>query len=515
MAFRRSREVEAREGEGGRGVLVGLFQVVASRPSGRPHDEPSCGHGEDISTVADLGYTKYEGLRLEPASVNQWLGMRFAAPPTGDLRWKAPQPAPMNNMKYYRLRGYWESELSESVNEDCLYLNVFAPARVTTASKLPVWFFIQGGGYAGNLDQNFNATQVIEESGHSMVFVQINYRVGAFGFLASENIRENGDLNVGLLDQRYALHWVQKYIHFFGGDPDHVVIAGDSAGAGSVAFHMAAYGGRDDKLFVGGVVESSFWPTHRKVSDMEFQFDRFAANVSCGPDEAPDGNVMDCLRSKDTAVLQSADYAQAFPGLTSPAEWYFLPVVGGDFSQDLLYNQFERGSIVKVPVLVGDDTDEGTGFVPNATNITEFLEFMKDNFPKLSAKDLQHISAAYPENGLDMFPSHANYFAATANAYGENTFTCPDQVWNYRYNVEDRDTVAAGYGVPHVSEKTAIYGVNNTGPCDGCSYATHNASMVPIVMHYWISFIKHLNPNVEKHFTAPEWQPWIQRCGHA
>ncbi|RMY78182.1 hypothetical protein D0864_09324 [Hortaea werneckii] len=65
-------------------------------------------------------------------------------------------------------------------------------------------------------------------------------------------------------------------------------------------------------------------------------------------------------------------------------------------------------------------------------------------------------------------------------------------VWNYRYNVEDRDTVAAGYGVPHVSEKTAIYGVNNTGPCDGCSYATYNAPMVPIVMHYWISFIKHL-----------------------
>lgn len=326
-----------------------------------------------------------------------------------------------------------------------------------------------------------------------------------------------------------ALHWVRKYIHLFGGDPDHVVIAGDSAGAGSVAFHMAAYGGRDDNLFVGGVVESSFWPTHRKVSDMEFQFDRFAANVSCGPDDAPDGSVMDCLRSKDTAALQSADYAQGFPGRTSAAEWYFLPVIDGDFSQDLLYNQFEQGSIVKVPVLVGDDTDEGTGFVPNATNTTVFLDFMKDNFPKLSTEDFQRISAAYPEDGFDMFPLHADYFAATANAYGENTFTCPgievsnsiaaylspDQVWNYRYNVEDRDTVAAGYGVPHVSEKTAIYGVNNTGPCDGCSYATYNAPMVPIVMHYWISFIKHLNPNVEKHFTAPEWQPWIQQCGHS
>ncbi|KAI6871338.1 hypothetical protein KC323_g1925 [Hortaea werneckii] len=431
MAFRRSREVEAREEEGGRvvnalfihansssvmmrmtlrGVLVGLFQVVASLPSGRPQHEPSCGHGEDISTVVDLGYSKYEGLRLEPASVNQWLGMRFAAPPTGDLRWRAPQPALMDDTEILSATrfgatclGYWESELSDSVNEDCLYLNVFAPANATTASKLPVWFFIQGGGYAGNLDQNFNAMQVIEESGHSM---------------------------------RYALHWVQKYIHLFGGDPDHVVIAGDSAGAGSVAFHMAAYGGRDDKLFVGGVVESSFWPTHRKVSDMEFQFDRFAANVSCGPDEAPDGNVR-----------------TAFAQRTPPR-----------------YNQ----------------------------------QTMPKHF-----RDALHLQSA--------------------NAYGENTFTCPgieisnsiaaylspDQVWNYRYNVEDRDTVAAGYGVPHVSEKTAIYGVNNTGPCDGCSYATYNAPMVPIVMHYWISFIKHLNPNVEKHATPPEWEPWMQRCGHA
>ncbi|KAI7583739.1 hypothetical protein D0869_10768 [Hortaea werneckii] len=516
--------------------LIGLVQIVTSRPSGWPHYKPPKFQGEAISTVVDLGYSKYEGLRLEPAFVNQWLGMRFAAPPTGDLRWRAPQPAPLNDTEVLSATsfgatclGYWESELSDSVNEDCLYLNVFAPANATTASKLPVWFFIQGGGYAGNLDQNFNATEVIEESGHSMVFVQINYRVGAFGFLASESIRENGDLNVGLLDQRFALHWVQKYIHLFGGDPDHVVIAGDSAGAGSVAFHMAAYGGRDDNLFVGGVIESSFWPTHRRVSDMEFQFDRFAANLSCGPNETPDGNVMDCLRSKNTATLQSADYAQAFPGRTSAAEWYFLPVVDGDFSQDLLYNQFERGSIVRVPVLVGDDTDEGTGFVPNATSVTGFLDFMKDNFPKLSTADLQRISVAYPEDGFDMFPLHADYFAATANAYGENTFTCPgievsnsiaaylspDQVWNYRYNVEDRDTVAAGYGVPHVSEKTAIYGVNNTGPCDGCSYATYNAPMVPIVMHYWISFIKHLNPNVEKPFTAPEWQPWIQRCGHS
>lgn len=97
--------------------------------------------------------------------------------------------------------------------EDCLYLDVFAPSDATQASKLPVWFFIQGGGYAGNTDDNFNGTEIIRQSGHKMIFVQINYRVGSFGFLAGEEIRRDGDLNAGLLDQRKALQWVHRYIH--------------------------------------------------------------------------------------------------------------------------------------------------------------------------------------------------------------------------------------------------------------------------------------------------------------
>lgn len=99
------------------------------------------------------------------------------------------------------------------MDEDCLFLDVFAPSNANKNSKLPVWFFIQGGGYAANSDQNFNGTEVVVQSNNSMIFVQINYRVGAFGFLASEDIRKNGDLNPGLLDQRKALSWVQSYIH--------------------------------------------------------------------------------------------------------------------------------------------------------------------------------------------------------------------------------------------------------------------------------------------------------------
>lgn len=195
-------------------------------PGHRPPHNPGHNHGSPVTTTVNLGYSTYEGTRLSPANVLQYLGIAFAAPPLGNLRWRAPQDPlhktgvqPADAFQPTCL-GYFGGGLSDSVNEDCLYLNVFAPANATTESKLPVWFFIQGGGYAGDTDQNFNFTEVVERSGYGMVAVQvrlsrslrgsdpdgvcvqINYRVGAFGFLASEKVRENGDLNVGLLDQR-------------------------------------------------------------------------------------------------------------------------------------------------------------------------------------------------------------------------------------------------------------------------------------------------------------------------
>jgi carboxylesterase type B len=99
------------------------------------------------------------------------------------------------------------------LSEDCLFVNVFTPSNSDSTSKLPVWVYIQGGGYATNSNGNYNGTDVIQNSGNGLVFVNFNYRVGLFGFLASQKVLENGDLNAGLLDQRKVLEWVQKYIH--------------------------------------------------------------------------------------------------------------------------------------------------------------------------------------------------------------------------------------------------------------------------------------------------------------
>lgn len=108
--------------------------------------------------------------------------------------------------------------ISSGDSEDCLTLDVYAPADATPESKLPVWFYIPGGGYAINSTPRVNGTGVIETSGHSIIYVYVNYRVGVYGFLASEKIRQNGDLNAGLLDQVKALQWVQKYISLVSAD---------------------------------------------------------------------------------------------------------------------------------------------------------------------------------------------------------------------------------------------------------------------------------------------------------
>ena len=175
-----------------------------------------------VSTVVDLNYTSYRGTSLANG-VTHWLGLRYAAPPLGDLRFRAPQ-APLQKKSIVDADefgaiclGTDEGPPTDDMDEDCLFLNVFAPSTATKKSKLPVYFFIQGGGFNSNSNANFNGSGLVKASGDNIVVVNFNYRVGPYGFLAGEEVMADGDLNNGLRDQRKALEWVQAYISYFGG----------------------------------------------------------------------------------------------------------------------------------------------------------------------------------------------------------------------------------------------------------------------------------------------------------
>jgi len=158
----------------------------------------------------DLGYEIYEGHLNQTTGINQWNGIRFAAPPVGSLRWQAPQTPAMNRSQVIDATNFGNmcvqngdapSPGPSSGSEDCLFLNVQAPQN---ASNLPVFVWIHGGGYGlGNGRQDL--APIINENGNNFIGVSIQYRLGAFGFMSSDELFRNGVVNAGLLDQHFAL----------------------------------------------------------------------------------------------------------------------------------------------------------------------------------------------------------------------------------------------------------------------------------------------------------------------
>lgn len=184
----------------------------------------------------------------------------------------------------------------DTTSEDCLFLDIYAPTKATIQSKLPVFFFIQGGGFNSNGSPNHDGTGLITASNSSIIVVTLNYRVGPYGFIT------NGGAitaNNGLRDQRKALEFVQRYITQFGGNPGHVVLGGNSAGAASISLHLAAYGGQNKGLFHAAAAESVSFATVLTVNQSQYQYDNFALKAGCAGT-----NSLACLRSKTAKQLQ-------------------------------------------------------------------------------------------------------------------------------------------------------------------------------------------------------------------
>jgi para-nitrobenzyl esterase len=201
------------------------------------------------------------------SGVRAYLGIPFAAPPTGDLRWAAPQPLKWSGVMPANRKGAACIQVlrphdinhyfgEEATSEDCLYMNLWSPAAATPASKLPVIVFIYGGGFTiGSSGMANYDGEAVAKAG--AVFVNFNYRVGAMGFMAHPELTaEQGGHsgNYGLMDQIAALKWIRANIAKFGGDPDKVLIMGQSAGAGSVVSHI--FSPQSKGLFRAAVMSS-------------------------------------------------------------------------------------------------------------------------------------------------------------------------------------------------------------------------------------------------------------------
>ncbi|TGJ81345.1 hypothetical protein E0Z10_g7412 [Xylaria hypoxylon] len=294
----------------------------------------------------------YTGIYSSRYDQDFFLGVPFAQPPVGDLRWRPPQSL---NQSFSGTRkavayssnciGLGGDSWGYPLSEDCLYLNVIRPHKPMgyqpDGQLLPIAVWIHGGGFymGGSGDKRFNMSMIVEngqKASTPFIAISINYRLNGWGFLNSNEIRGEGATNLGLRDQRLALHWVQENARLFGGDPRRVTIWGQSCGGNSVGFHMLAYGGRDDGLFSAGVLQSGSPAPWRALNGTDFYqtlYNNVTVNVHPSPSFAQDNSMSPgetCSSAIDTlACLRTApveELNRVFNGSRDISQKWF-PVV--------------------------------------------------------------------------------------------------------------------------------------------------------------------------------------------
>ncbi|KAL4957586.1 Alpha/Beta hydrolase protein [Aspergillus filifer] len=421
-----------------------------------------CSHA--ISTIVDLGYCKYQDTYLA-SGVSQFLGIRYADTPVDDWRWRAPRNA--NSRSGIQHADHLPpicvglgQTTGLNATEDCLFVNVFAPSNATIDSNLPVWVYIQGGG---------------------IILVNFNYRVGPLGFLASEEVRADGPLNVGLLDQRKLLHWVQEYIH--------LVCIAPSRGT-SVTHHLTAYNGRNDDLFVGAIGESLAWTRSLTVTQSEDHFESLAPRLNRSTVDR-----MTCLRSLDASTVQTSGHAP-------------LDVLA--LSTQLLFQP--QGEFLGIPLILSYDTSEGSLSAPNASTKKEVASFVQGWSPQLNGPQIQHLVNPYPPE--EVIPGRARYFPAASEIFADGVFLCPTNWITRSANFISQCgltvimfLIILRWLLPFLAP--AKQRVSGQAPWGGgflYHYTTYNATIVEGIQNYFISFVRSLDPSSLRSPSSPRWK---------
>ncbi|WYZ33897.1 hypothetical protein EsH8_I_000173 [Colletotrichum jinshuiense] len=468
-----------------------------------------------IDTLVDVGYAKFQGaVTNAELGVTSWKGIQFGAPPVGDLRFAAPADPLQTGTVNATVHGpicppqqptdWTVSDTYERfrVSEDCLYLSVSAPSDAAVGSNLPVLFFIQGGGFGSNSNANYDASEIVSDG--KVVVVQINYRVGMYGFLQSEEVRAGGSLNAGIKDMIKALEWVQTNIGQFGGNPDQVVINGISAGGSAVGLLMAAdTGGK--KLFAGGIAESGGWVTMRTMDQGQGQYDCLVKEKGC----SDSANSLSCLRALNESAVRSSNC-------------WFNPGIDGDLFTDSMVNLFKAGKYTKVPTIWGSCANEGTMYsAPQSTNSSEEAnKFLLGQDPSLSNDSLAIIDDLYINVPQPVFPNSGVKWRQAANAIGDigthciirniQNYLARDDVttYNYKYAVLDPKYEEEGFGAWHGVNLYGFWGPNRTDGGPPTSYYDINKPIISQFRKYWVSFIRNLDPNTDRERGAAEWRPF-------
>ncbi len=431
-------------------------------------------------------------------SLTVYRGIPFAAPPVGELRWRGPQPAPKweGARKADRFAPGCIQSMGgpppSGASEDCLYLNVWTPAK-SAKDRIPVMVWIYGGGF------NAGATSIPVHSGEKLakrgvVLVSIAYRVGPFGFFAHPDLsaesshRVSG--NYGLLDMIAGLQWIKHNIAAFGGDPQRVTIFGESAGG--IAVSMLCASPLAKGLFHGAISQSggSFGPFSRAPvpgENMRVLADAEASGVEL----AKAANASSLRELRALRPEQLLDTARRQRGMA----W---PIVDGWVIPDDQYRLYEEGRFNDTPILVGYNSDEGASFSPGRTP-DEYVAGVRKRYGPFADRLLR----AYPSAAASV-PKTARDLARDS-AFGWHTWVwsrleCQhgkSKVYYYYFDQHPQhsaDSPQAGYGSPHGADVQYVFEHLD----DSHQPTTADDHRISEAMAaYWTNFVKHGDPNGE------------------
>ncbi|KAJ7234481.1 alpha beta-hydrolase [Mycena rebaudengoi] len=460
--------------------------------------------------IIDLGYAQYQGAISPATNITNFMGMRYASAPIGDLRFRAPQP-PANVTGVQQATAQPNQCVQATTfgtsptnplrtraaqiisTEDCLFLNVYFPSDAAgnpSATDLPIVVWIHGGGYiSGSADSN--GENIIRQSNRGVVVVTIQYRLGVFGFLPGAAVKRNGALNAGLLDQDFALRWVNQHISKFGGDASKVTIWGESAGAGSVLQQVIANGGQTKpQLFRGAMTSSTFLPSQYRYNDRipELLFSEVVAQSNC----TTAADSMACLRAVDVNVLETAN--NNINGAAFFGTFAFVPVVDGTFIKQRATEALLQRKVNGKALLAVTNTFEGTIFV-NQTASQTASQYALNLFPGLGTPQANAVGALYRNLGDQLFEVNA--------VQGESIFICPSY---YILHAFPGRSFKGEFAIPpglHGNDFAYYFPMGNPPPFN-------NPSFVNAFAQSFTSFVINLDPNIKVDPTTitPRWNPF-------
>ncbi len=426
-------------------------------------------------------------------NVRVFLGIPFAAPPVGPLRFSPPKPAaPWSGVRDALQAGAecpQDGTSKQTTTEDCLYLNVWAPVN---AAKTPVLVFIYGGGFTQGSGAAYDGS-LLAATG-KIIVVTMNYRNGIFGFLAASALDNGGTTtgNYGIEDQQAALHWVARNIGNFGGEPRNVTLGGESAGAMSTCANLAAP--NSGGTFVRAIVESgpcaAAMPT---LGSVEAKHAPIVAQLGCNGSGAA---VAACLRSPDLTIQKILAVQATLPrGTFSPS------VEGNDIPVQ------PRTYLGRIPLLLGGNHLEAAYTVllnPPATAAAYLAALQHGYGADADAIAAQYPVAKYPSPGIalasvetDSAPSPVISVCSDVASWRLTRATTGEPIYAYEFNDPNAFAFNGIKGPVHTAELPYLFPHWNSGaaPGTGNQLAPASQPLSDTMLGYWRNFVIKGNPN--------------------